>query len=126
MRRQSYMLVVVQQLHPLRDPGGTAYPWVPCMSVPIAWDEIAPVSVRRRAAEICRMECPALTECEHRRAELSALAEAGHCQPPRGVWAGQIVTGRGDHELAPVPSGAGRRQAHRLPPLPPETLRLVG
>lgn len=100
-------------LPPLRDADGHPYTWIPCMEEPLAWDEIAPANIRRTAALICREQCPALAACEERRIRLGALA--------RGVWAGRLVSGRGDEEdELVIITGSGRRRRHptTLPPLP--------
>jgi len=139
-RQVSYQLLLAHQLEPLRDPTGAAYKWVPCMTQPLAWDEIAPANVRRAAAEVCLTQCPALVACEIRRAELAAAAAAGLGHPVRGVWAGRVFTGRGDRTAdvalwqvtgaaqRPHPGArslTGRRTAHTLPPLPPDVYRVV-
>jgi hypothetical protein len=107
-----YTLTIID-LPPLTAPGGRPVT-VPCTIYPFAWDEDAPVNVRRNAAHICRTQCEALQACT---ARLLALGPAA-----RGVMAGRIVTGRGD--LMDPPSGTGHR-VRRLPPLPPEIYRAV-
>lgn len=129
------MLMLSHQLEPLRNPAtGHPYRWLPCMTQPLAWDEVAPANVRRAAAQICLEHCPAILQCEIRRAELAAAAAAGLGHAPRGVWAGQLMTGRGDHDVGtavwqvtgaasnPARSITGRR---RLPPLPADWFQVM-
>jgi hypothetical protein len=100
---------MIHQLEPLRNPQGDAYPWVPCMAFPIAWDEASPFNVRKRAAEICTTHCPALAECEQATHRLEA--EGG---TPLGVWAGQVLNPRQVIERTAVRvRGCGRRIACR-------------
>lgn len=130
-RHASYMLVLVHQLEPLRDATGKPFAWLPCMSQPLCWDEAAPANIRRRAAEICLTECPALIPCTARREELVAAAEQKRGQPPRGVWAGKMMSGRGDAEeveLWAITGSANPARSltrRRLPPLPADTYRLI-
>jgi hypothetical protein len=140
-RRQSYQLLLSHQIEPLRDAAGGVYRWVPCMAQPLAWDEVAPASVRRAAAEVCLTLCPALIACEQRRAELAAAAAAGLGGEVRGVWAGRVFTGRGERSadvaLYEVTGAAHRPHpgarsltgrplgGRRLPPLPGDVYRVI-
>jgi hypothetical protein len=110
VRQQSYVLGFL--LPPLLDTDGKPFRWIPCMEQPLAWDEIAPAAIRRTAALICLQQCPALAACEQRRVKLGPLA--------RGVWAGHIMSGRGDDDMVLVTGSGGRRRrrAASLPPLP--------
>lgn len=106
----------------LRDDAGRKYDWVPCMEFPHAWDEDSPISVRRNAARACLTICPALKPCDQNRLEL--LDATGDNQA-RGVWAGHIMTKKGEadasDETAAPPAPRRRRAIPSSPvtqPLP--------
>jgi hypothetical protein len=115
-RRQSYTLTVTRQLSPLVDEAGESPHWTPCQVQPYAWDEEAPINVRITAAQVCVTQCPAIHACRELLAELGPVA--------RGVWAGFIISGRGDPEMIAPPSGTGRHP-RRLPPMSPEVIHIV-
>lgn len=98
----AYVLAIAEPLAPLRDDLGQPFKWVPCMELPLAWDESSPINVRRRAAQVCRTHCPALRQC--RTAMQQLIADGGE---PLGVWAGEVLGGR-----------AAIERGKRLPPLP--------
>lgn len=123
-RRAIIYTITICDLPPLTDPAGRAVT-VPCSIYPGAWDEDAPVNVRRNAAHICRTECEALLACARRLAILTENAERDdRMLPVRGVMAGRVISGRGEWYLDP-PSGTGHRPARRLPSLPPDIYRAV-